>query len=291
MKEATRRRAVPVLACAALLCACFCASATAAGRALPGTLRPGTGSAGRKLPGPAEARVEFRFAVAEARLAPALVPSGGAATLEVALRPRAGCEWYEAGLMPSLGEVVAPAGWDAEPSRFDLPAAVSPTGRRLVRIRIRAPKQTRDEHGDGRASVASGLPRSDARERENLLLGRAGAKPDGGTLIVNLRYAVRGTSAGGPIPEGEIRFEEARLTLELPSAERPVEAAEPTEPAAGAEAEGESPAAGSDTRVAEPPGRDDGAGPLLPALVFAVAAILVLAVVAGAIMRSRAGPK
>lgn len=207
--------------------------------------------AGELLPGPAEGRTELRFATAEVGLAPAVVKPGGRAKLEVALSPRAGFQWHEASLRPARAEIVVPGGWTAEPKELALPEAQTPAGRREFTVSLRAG-----------ADVAEST-----------------------TLVVKLDYGVR----PGKPPEGGVRevfFEEAKVTIELPALAEPAVPAEAVGPEKGSDAGHPTPPGGP-----APPARAKGGSPLLPALFFALAAVLVLGGVAMAMRSARARPQ
>lgn len=205
---------------------------------------------GEILPGPAEGRTELRFAVAEVSLAPAVLKPGGAAKLEVALSPKPGFIWHEATLRPARAEVVVPEGWTAEPKELALPAAETPAGTREFRVAL--------------------TPGADVSESM--------------TLVLKLAYGVRPAKAKGSDAAGEVLFEEAKVTVELPALAEPAAPAEAvgsaTDPATGS-------AAGETPRPEPPRPRAGGGSPVLPALFFALAAMLVLGGVAMAIRRAR----
>ncbi|MHC4504198.1 MAG: hypothetical protein ACYTFI_12900, partial [Planctomycetota bacterium] len=196
------------------------------------------------LPDRAEGVTGLHFTVAEVRLSPAAVRAGGAARLEVALSPRDGFVWHEADLRPSRVVVVVPDGWSARPKELPLPGVDTPTSRREFTVEL-----------------AAG---ADVTENATLVM-----ELDYGVAPAKIRAKAKGSDAGA-----DVFFEEARLTVDLPVLAEPAVPAEPVEVKPAPESDPPPPA--------EPPPRPraEGGSPILPALFFALAAVLVLGGVA-----------
>jgi hypothetical protein len=201
---------------------------------------------------PAEASVVLRYATVTARVTPARVAPGGEGVLEVALVPVEGFAWHEAPFVPSRVDVYPPAGWGAEPAEFELPPAA-------------AEAQSMERGFD--VTITAG-PSAEGRRK----------------LDLEIRYAVRDLRAGAR-GGSKVYFEDVRLEVDLP----PPELAPAT--AVGVPDAQRKPGALTMRAAPRPPGEDDapGGSPVLPAVFFMMASLLVLAGVAMAVKRTRGG--
>jgi hypothetical protein len=234
---------------------------------------------GSVLPGPAEGEAEFRYADVVCSVAPSVVRPGGAAELTVRLTPRAGVAWHEAPLAPSRVGVRPDAGWAADVAEIALPPAETPQSPRQFAVRLRA------------GGELTGYEVIELRIRYGVRVeGPAAGEDMGEDAGVNRSDEKAGERAdeekedekraGGP-PPAHVVFEQATLTVELPAA-LPAMAL----PAARGENEDDGDRDGRDPgldptapvaplpRRAGPP-EDTRGSPVVPALVFALAAALV----------------
>ncbi len=209
---------------------------------------------------PAEARVVLRYATVTARVTPARVAPGGEGVLEVALVPLEGHVWHEAPFVPSRVDVYPPAGWRAEPAELELPHASPPP--------------------DAEA------PDAQPMERKFSVTITAGPSAEGRRkLDLEIRYAVRDSRSGAP-GGPRVFFEDVRLEVDLPPPEL---APATTVGVPGVPGSPKKPGVLVMRAAPRPPREDDATGgsPVLPALFFMMASLLVLAGVAMAVKRAR----
>jgi hypothetical protein len=131
---------------------------------------------------PADGSVALRFATVTATLTPARLPPSGEGLLKMTLVPAKDFVWHEAPFIPSRVDIYPPAGWEAEPAEFELPAAQDPTGSQQRTFTI---------------TVTAG-PSAEGRRK----------------LDVEIKYGVKDASG-----KGKVYFEDVRLEVELPPPE------------------------------------------------------------------------
>ena len=222
---------------------------------------------GAVLPGPAEGAAEFRYADVSCAVTPSVVRPGGSAELTVRLTPRAGATWHEARLAPSRVEVRPDAGWTADVIEIALPPAETPQSPRQFTVRLRA------------GGELTGYEVLELRMRYGVRVERPTVGEDVGEDAGGEAGVDRSDEkhAGRP-PPPQVVFEQATLAVQLPAAlpaaAHPVDKGEDEDKDERDLGPGPAAPVAPLPRLAGPP-EDERGSPVVPALVFALAAALV----------------